>query len=289
MNAKKTDKTAEPKLLTHDTTGLDALRRLLRKWAETYDAAKGQILSSDEIEHTHQARVALRRMRSMVRGFADMLTPSTAKDLADLLASRFRLLGPLRDADVHALAYAGTPQHDESLRIAAELRAKTRSELQDGDKTSLKFEVEALLHDVTKAVRGARRQRLAEAPVGVIGSRALQTAWTEMLAFGPDLGHLSPDDLHEFRKQSKTMRYLMDALAPLHDKELTEPMLRRLSRLQDDLGHLNDLASMRKSALSGDETLPEGFEDSEIAAREGADKAWRKLRKEPVWWCGLSA
>lgn len=273
------------KALAAKMSGLQAFRRLIEQGAATHDAQIEPILTSDDPEAVHRARVALRRMRSTVRGFADMLSPDAGRRLESMLADRFRRLGPLRDADVHAGELAGTPAGDEAGRQAAELREALRAELRDDAWTPLSDEVARLL-DGSRLVRGGRRRRLAEASVQVIASRALQVAWTEMLAFGNDLSRLSEDDLHDFRKRAKDMRYLSEFFGPLWPGRPEAEMVRRMAKMQDALGTLNDLTNMRRNAQEGPEAewLPADAEEREAKARSQADKAWTRLRKVAPWW-----
>ena len=284
--AKKTKamKQAKAAGVTTDATALDAFRRLLRDGAAVHDRHRDAVMAGDEPEHVHQARVSLRRMRALVRGFRDMLHDDARSQLADLLGERFRRLGPLRDADVQALALAGKDGGAQAVSRAADLRRQVRDALDTGDKLSLKAQVEAILHETTRICRGARRQRLAKAPVAVIAARALQIAWTEILAFGPDIAALSPDDRHEFRKKAKDFRYLADYFAVVFQGD-PRRMLKKLAKMQDALGHANDLHNLRLS----DAPLPDDLDQAEASAMAAAQKAWRKLRKSKAWWASVSA
>lgn len=266
------------------TTSLDAFRRLLREGAAVYDARRAAILTSDDPEHVHQARVALRRLRSLLRGFSIMLTGKTAGRLSDLLTNRFHMLQPVRDADVRAAALAGTDGAANAARQAAALRAEIRETLAQGGSLSLKVEIETLLHETTSTVRGARRQRLAAAPVGVVASYALQTAWVELLAFGPDLKALSPGDLHSFRKRAKDMRYLSDFFGPLFQDD-RKPMLKKLPKIQDALGIVNDIDNLRAAQANQDApALPPDADAIEAKALKAGQKAWKTLRATKPWW-----
>lgn len=274
----KAEKLAKSAGLRTDTNALDGFRRLLRENAVIYDRHRADIVTSDDPESVHQARVALRRMRSLTGGFRDMLSPDSHKALSKLLKKRAGQLGPLRDADVQAEALA-TP---EAAEAAARLRADLRERIEAEDSLSLKIEIERALHDRNRVIRGDRRRRLADAPLPVMASRALQLGWTELLAFGPDLDRLDPDELHDFRKRSKDMRYLSEFFGRIFDRDST-PMQKRMSRLQDALGLVNDLVTMRAQGMA----LPEDAEKTEAKARAKAAKAWDKLRDAPVWWTDL--
>lgn len=273
--------------LSPKMSGAESFRHLIGQEADAHDAQIPVILSSDDPEAVHRARVALRRLRSTVRGFADMLTPDVEGQLEGLLAERFRRLGALRDADVHAEALAGTPAGDEAAREAARLRDVLRAELRH-EGTRVADDLGRVL-DGARISRGGRRKRLAQAPVGLIASRALQDAWTEMLAFGKRLDRLSEDDLHSFRKRAKDMRYLAEFFGPLWPDQPEAPMVRRMARMQDALGLLNDLTNMRRTAEAGAEAdrLPPDAAEREGEARKETDTAWTRLRKMPPWWHAL--
>lgn len=263
-----------------ETVALDAFRRLLNEGAIRHDAHRTAFMTSDAPEEVHQARVALRRMRTLVRGFADMLSPKTAKRLAGLLADDFRRFGPLRDADVQAAALAGTEHEADLAAEAARLRHELREALAAENAPSLKARITTILHDTPRAVGCGKQRRLALAPVGLIASRALHVTWTGLLSFGPDLTALPPDELHEFRKRAKDMRYLTEFFSELFE-ESAEKMVKKMAQMQDALGLVNDLHVMRQ----GDSpNLPQNYEEQEAEALSEAQKAWKKLRGIHSWW-----
>ena len=264
--------------LRADMPALDGYRRLMRESAALHDAQRARIAAEDDPEAVHQARVALRRMRSLTRGFDDMLAPAAARDIRGLLKARFAALGPLRDADVAAETLA-TP---ETRAHAAALRRDLRDRIAADDALSLRIAVEGVLHDRARVLRGDARRRLADAPLPLMAGRALHDAWTTLLSFGPEPDRLDPESLHEFRKRAKDMRYLVEFFGPLFDAP-AGPMGKRLSRMQDMLGRVNDLVTLR----ARDMPLPDDAETTESHARHRAAKDWRRLRKMPAWWADL--
>lgn len=284
----KTAKLAKSAGIGQNTQALDALRRLLRENAVVHETHRSAILTRDDPEHVHQARVALRRMRTLIRGFGDMLSPQVRRRIGDILKDRFKVLGPLRDADVQAMALAGQPQAEAAAATAAELRQALRDDLAADTGLSLKMQIETILHDTASAIRGDHRQRLSQGPVGIIASRALHVAWTELLSFGPDLNRLSPDDLHEFRKRAKDMRYLAEFFGTLFAGK-PDNMLKRMAKMQDALGIVNDLQVMRMRQHLDGMALPEDADRIEAKSRQQAQKGWQRLRATPVWWADLPA
>lgn len=268
-------------LLRGGMTASEAFAKVMRGYAAAHQASQDAILATDDPEAVHAARVVLRRMRSVLRGFADMLSDKHRDSLNDALADRFRQLGPLRDADVRAAAVGD----DLTAAEAARLRAALRDDLATDDAPAIHDLIERLLTRLQRAAQGGKRHRLAQARVGIIASRALQTAWTELLSFGADIGALGVDDRHEFRKRAKDMRYLSDVFAPLWPDSHADKMLARLAKLQDALGALNDLAVMREDLAAGRlDNLPKGADSLERKAARDAAKHWSRLAAIAPWW-----
>lgn len=274
--------TKEKRPLSPEMTALQAFGHLSRQLAAIEDAERQRIVATDDPEAVHAARVALRKLRSMLRGFADMLSDKVATELKDELVARFRQLGPLRDADVRAAALAGGPGAEAAMAEAARLRVLIRADFAKNPRPPLPDLIARWLERPAKLAPGARRARLATAPVSVLAARALQVAWTELLAFGPDLDRLMPEERHEFRKRMKDMRYLADFFLPLwREGKEARKMLRHIQQIQAKLGDLNDIEVMR---LEGTEHLPAETQSREKACRKAVGKSWDRLRRFDAWW-----
>ena len=271
------------KPLSVEMTALEAFGLLARGLAAKADARQQAILTSDDPEAAHAARVALRKLRSLLRGFDPMLAGKPARELSGEAARRFRRLGPLRDADVWAMALADAPGAEAATAEAARLRAEVRAELAQEAPRAMSDLVARWLGKPDKLCRGARRARLASAPVPVIAALALQVAWTELLTFGSDLDSLTEEERHEFRKRMKDMRYLLDFFHPFWRK--TKKMRRVIPDLQEVLGLLNDLAVMRQEAGNGPDHLADRAVE-EQASHKATQKYWARLRALRPWWCG---
>lgn len=271
------------KPLSVEMTALEAFGLLARGLAAKADARQQAILTSDDPEAVHAARVALRKLRSLLRGFDPMLAGKPVTELRDEAARRFRRLGPLRDADVRAMALADAPGAEAATAEAARLRAEVRAELAQEAPRAMSDLVARWLGKPDRLCRGARRARLASAPVPVIAALALQVAWTELLTFGSDLDSLTEEERHEFRKRMKDMRYLSDFFHPFWRK--TKKMRRVIPNLQEALGLLNDLAVMRQEAGGGPDHLADRAAQ-EQASHKATQKYWARLRALRPWWCG---
>ncbi|MDP5307752.1 CHAD domain-containing protein [Paracoccus spongiarum] len=273
-----------PDRVRRDMAAAEALELALRQGGAAHEAARQAILSRDEPEDVHAARVALRRMRSILRGFGDMVASKTGARLDDLLAERCRALAALRDADVQAEAATGASRAEAAAR-AQRLRAEARAMLADPqDHPPLPGLIAATTGDRARLCKGNRRRRLAAAPVALIAARGLQTAWSELLSFGPQPEALPPEERHQFRKRAKDLRYIAEFFAPLFDGRQPRAMLKTIKALQDALGTLNDL-----HVMAADAALPDDAAAREAKARDKARKLWKRLRASPVWWLDVAA
>jgi len=200
-------------------------------------------------EYVHQARVALRRMRSAVR-----LLDSKHDDFPEALALELRwaarLLGAARDWDVLVgetlpKLFAAAPRELGSDVKATLARAQAK---RDGARA-----------DVLGALGTARFARLAlrlqawtmtSPPKGRtlrrLAPRALGRAHRRLFGAAQFFAALSPERRHRVRILAKRLRYALDVLSVGLPREATEHYVAALAELQDVLGELNDRVVARR-------------------------------------------
>ena len=79
-------------------------------------------------------------------------------------------------------------------------------------------------------------------PIAAFGARLLEKRHRLALSRGQGVADLPVAERHELRIVLKKLRYSIEFFASLFDKKAILPFLDRLKALQNDLGHLNDLA-----------------------------------------------
>lgn len=256
-----------------------ALAAILGAEAGVFADHLAQLQHSDAPEHPHKARVALRRLRSALDGFAPILSRRARDRLGRQARNLFRILGPLREADVAAEKFAG-PEDDGAMRASADaIRARVRAELAAAGAEKFAAQVAAALAGDALIDLDSRARRLAAAPVAVLAQFALQKAWTEVQGFGTDLAALSDEDRHEFRKDIKTLRYLSEFLGDGWPGKGRDRFLARMEKLQHSLGELNDIAVHTGGAPAEGE-LRGAYE----ASLTEAQAHWQKLAALGPWW-----
>jgi len=90
--------------LQPDTPLDSAARTVLRGLLEAALAEATAVLGGEDVEATHDMRVALRRLRSAEDTFRDALPRKRLRRFAEATRGISRRLGAVRDADVHLAA-----------------------------------------------------------------------------------------------------------------------------------------------------------------------------------------
>ena len=123
-------------------------------------------------------------------------------------------------------------------------------------------------------------------------ARVLDKRLKRLTQIDDDLAGLEPHALHAIRLHAKRLRYAAEIFAPLYPGKPTHRFIRRLGRLQDRLGTLNDaaVAASLLGELSGGSHafaigLVLGFVGAHSArTRKRIDQAWLRFHSlEPFW------
>ena len=270
-----------------------------KAWQAMLAAALGQLvanipglLEGEDPEYLHQARVAIRRLRT-AQGLAKSIglrQPGWAAELRWLMDE----LSPARDWDVFAtetLPRLGPALGDEQRALLERPVAAAR---------------QAATQQACQAVRSERFVRLIlgagwtlveAAPDGqaVQGWAAaiLERRLRQLKRAGRDFEALDAPARHRVRIAAKKLRYAADAFAALYGAK-AERYIQRLAGLQDALGAANDsvmaarlLAELKlrqpKAAFAAG--FVEGCLTCEAREREaGLAKAWEKLLQAKPFW-----
>jgi CHAD domain-containing protein len=137
----------------------------------------------------------------------------------------------------------------------------------------------------------AQAEALA-APVGGQARASLAECWQRVAKRAKGIAGLTVAQRHELRKRLKRLRYTVEFLAPLYEKERSAPFLKRLKTLQDVFGELNDRA-LAEAVLTGPEAPAAGDPAAQratgriLGAHEQAAKhAWDSAKAD---WAALKA
>lgn len=265
-------------------------------------------MSSDDAEYLHQMRVALRRLRVVLRmaekSRADEQLAALSKDVAALCVA----LGRIREWDVFI---AGTvqpmcarmPGH-AGLQALLALSGRQR----DACYAALRGEEQArglqrLILRFAIWMNGGYWQQQEEA---VLQAHDFATGRLRKLAkrfaqFALRLNGLEAERLHALRIQAKKLRYSAEFFAGFYDKQKAKSYLATLSEVQEVLGQINDVAVAHRlldelaeePALSAHQeavALAKGWIAHDLSRQFTAlRRAIQRFNKQPAFWGKCSA
>jgi inorganic triphosphatase YgiF len=265
-------------------------------------ANESGVVQSHDIDSLHQMRIGLRRLRSALGLFQEMIVlPEELQQELDWLSDR---ISAARDWDVLATRTL------ETIRIE-----NAAGNLEDVRKAAL--EKAAELHQVAaEAVDSVRYTRLVlsfsrwlqgrewrESLPQLKGKglkKQLKTFSTDMLRRdkrrlgkrGRQLQEADPHARHRVRIAAKKMRYDTEFFQSLYSSKETKQYVTALAELQDQLGWLNDVAVGENLLMELQNDQSElagitGFIRGYLAARAGEDeekvtKLWKKFKSKSL-------
>lgn len=210
----------------------------------------GAIAGSDP-EFVHQARVAIRRLRSAFRLFAPVLSPefiaiyvprwkALASDLGDARDWDVFLdetLAPLEEAFPGDADLAILRKKGEAAKVKAQLSAGSALSQAEYNRLMLAFSAALLRNEgPTIAPAGGKSvQRLRR-----FARRRLRNRARAVSELARDHGKMNAERRHELRIAFKKLRYALDFFAPLFPGKRLAAYQASLSAIQDLLGTLND-------------------------------------------------
>jgi inorganic triphosphatase YgiF len=227
-----------------------------------FHANEEGVLASSDPEFVHQARVALRRMRSALQIFRDVIGPERAKAWRAALGETARVLGVARDWDVfgtEALPPMLAAFGDAALKKALGARVLRRRRAERA-KARAALVSKAHAHTVLEISRWIAHDEPAAgaAPIADFASKIVRKRHKRLVADAAHFATLDAEERHRLRIDVKRVRYGIDALASLFPEKRVARYLENLEALQDGLGHAND-------AVTAQRLLPELEPPAELA------------------------
>lgn len=229
-----------------DTAMEMIFRACLGHWSTNVPAA----IDGTDPEGVHQARVGLRRFRSALAVFAGFIPDDQLTWLKAGAKAAINALGPARDWDVFVdellmPVMASEPSedmaalHTEALAMRANGRALASAALQSSDYSRFVLSVGAWIEN-----RGWQASSKSDrsVPLRSLANALLSKRLRRSKKLGRGFKSLSTDARHEVRISLKKLRYASEFFRSLYDQDQSKAYIQVLSRMQDLLGHLNDVA-----------------------------------------------
>ena len=243
---------AAPVVLDPEMTIEDALQRVGRACLAHLLRNEPAALAG-EIEGVHQMRVAMRRLRSILSAINKMLPDAQRRWVSDEVKILGSALGPARNLDVFATELL-PPARDEAPDQPGwdELTAATESARADahrhvGEELRSPRHTAAMLRLLRWFEgRGWRDQTGGPDPalgvaIGIVAPAVLNRRRRTVRKRSRHFRRLPAHGRHRLRIAVKKLRYAIELLDGLYDRRDARPFVKRLKRVQDELGHANDV------------------------------------------------
>ncbi len=244
----------------------EGARLIALSYLDQAAAARERLANPADAEALHDFRVALRRLRSGLRAYSELLEDSVPKKLAKRLKRLAGATGPGRDAEVQLEWLRG-----QGSRLSSHQRSgyswmlarvnDRRREAYEG----LQEEIERDFPDVNDDLRrrlSVYRTKVHLDPeeppptLGEVTAAILRDQVAELVAHLAKVEDAEDKDkAHEARISAKRVRYLLEPFA----EELPDsaPVVKRFKALQDLLGDLHDAHVL-------EDELTEAVEDAAV-------------------------
>lgn len=223
----------------------EAFHRLAFEMLNAWQANAAGALAQGDPEFTHQMRVALRRLRTLLRIFAPLLPQAQCTAWQDALGELAAEAGQQRDLDVIHEAVIAPASADDGEGLCAAIaphldEAAARARRQFADRLAAPATGLQMLHMTAflHATRIEDGMPLAEFALRAL--RALRKAVRRSHTLARDGDSAA---LHTLRIRLKRLRYACEFFAPLFPGKVFQRYHKQLVRALDELGYLNDLAS----------------------------------------------
>lgn len=264
-------------------------------------------------EPVHQMRVALRRLRSAMLLFRRATACPVVDDANSRLKQLGQVLGPPRDWDVFTAgagrevgkAFADDPGVIQLLAAAQRRREAGYAALAHYLESPAFRELGVVLATLALArpwreyrpydtEAAEKRSELQTDDLSGYAAKALARRHAALITPGPDIASLPFDALHDIRLHAKRLRYAAEFFSPLFPGRDTRRFLRRLSALQERLGHINDgaVAATLMAELPGRGTaraeavgVVRGFVAAHArGGRRKIERTWQQFLKLSQFW-----
>ena len=241
---------------------------------------KRLLQNGDDPEILHQFRISMRRIRSALGAFKKFFAPSWfalhRRNLSLLMAQT----NAKRDIDVllEKMDFYRSLLPKKMQKELIPLKAHLLAEKVHLDIQAVKLAENELLHYEISALvkpdlKGCRLEDKVSQPIVITAMQILDKRITSILKEGKRLNAQSEEQAyHTLRIQFKKMRYLIEVMEPLVEKQKYKDAMKLIRKMQNILGDFHDYQVQR--------TLLSAFGTERVLRMKKTKKAMRVLIQE---------
>ena len=224
-------------------TPVEAFRHIALGCLEHYQRNEHGLIASKDPEYVHQARVALRRLRSALKLFAPVLPADFVAAYGQTWQTLASALGDARNWDVFVSEtlppiLAAFPLHRDAQRLQREGTQRARQARKAVTHLVSLPEYPRLIVEFTAAVYALNE--FAPLDLENFARQRLKARARQAHRLAELHRELEPAERHRMRISFKKLRYAIEFFSPLLPAKTIKPYLSALARLQDELGLIND-------------------------------------------------
>lgn len=279
---------AQPVVLKDPQSADAALRQMVAACLAHLLPNAAEVAGGEALpEHLHQARVALRRLRTALRIYGDW-SSGVDPEWTPALARLFSQMGAQRDRDaleaglLPALRAAGAPLAELPEPGGEEVAADPAETLRSPACTRLWLALMAFANGAEEAASEGKVRKLA--------AKRLERLQRQLAKDAKGYADLDDEQRHRARRRLKRLRYGIEFTASLFPGKKVEAYLSHLKPAQDALGEYNDLVVAEDVFRRLVEQQPQAwFALGWLAAQrtqllDASQQRMQKWAKEPGFW-----
>lgn len=265
------------------------------------------VIASDDVEYVHQARVAIRRLRSAFHLFRKVVPKPAVVQLLNAVKTLGTSLGAARDWDVFVTetltnAMQAFPDHTgfallfkRAQRARAAARRQARATIAAPSYAGLLLDIGAqLASQPWRTSLDDAARALESMTIEAFAASILDAQWRRVRRAGKHHRDLAPPELHALRIEVKKLRYAIEFFQALHPRKAVRSFLDHAAELQEILGALNDatITSHLLDTLKGTEHsfveavgVLRGWGAARVHdGRTRFDGAWKRFDAAKPYW-----
>lgn len=273
---------AEPVTLGRAANEAEAFRAVAHACLRHFRLNEIALLAGRDADALHQARVALRRLRSALSLFRPTVRGKDYQHLREELRWFAGQFGEARNLDV-LLAGEALPDDARLRRALAAARdkayARVLAALASARARALMLRLALWLE-----LGRWRFKPRAEGPVGDLAREQLDRQWRKVRRRGAELAALDADAEHQLRIDVKKLRYAAEFLAPLYSDSRRSRFIAALKELQERLGVANDARVARAVVARLAPKLQASLAPAPAVSAKAAEKAFRRALAAAGYW-----
>ncbi|WP_234084677.1 CYTH and CHAD domain-containing protein [Azonexus sp. R2A61] len=234
---------AKPIALHAGQTPVEAFRAIALACLEHFQRNEAGLLAGGEAEFIHQARVALRRLRSAIKLFAPVLPKDFVATYGQTWRALASALGEARNWDVFQEEtlppmLATFPESPDLRRLQARAEQRARYARRSIVKLLAVREYPRLILEFAAAIYAL--QETGNTPIKQFARERVASYTQSARKLAERYAELDAAQRHEMRLKFKRLRYAIEFLENTLPARQTRQALSALHRLQETLGRIND-------------------------------------------------